>query len=41
MRHALTAAAAPVRIARRLSLALRFYHHLGYTWHLAWVKAAR
>lgn len=36
--HALSNVA---RIARRLSLALRYYHRLGYTWHLAWVKAAR
>jgi hypothetical protein len=25
----------------RILLALRYYHRLGYTWHLAWVKAAR
>lgn len=36
--HALNAAA---RALRRVRLALRYYHRLGYTWHLAWVKAAR
>lgn len=25
----------------RLSLAIKFYTCLGYSWHLAWVKAAR
>ena len=29
------------RAVRRVALALRYYHRLGYTWHLAWVKAAR
>lgn len=36
--HALTA---PLRIARRLAQALKFHSRLNYTWHLAWVKAAR
>lgn len=29
------------RALRRIALALRYYNRLGYTWHLAWVKAAR
>lgn len=36
--HALTAVG---RALRRLMLALRYYHRLGYTWRVAWVKAAR
>lgn len=28
-------------VCRRLSLAARYYTTLGYSWHLAWVKAAR
>lgn len=31
----------PARLARRAALASRYYLTLGYTWHLAWVKAAR
>jgi len=31
----------PQRTLRRLILAARLYASLGYTWHLAWVKAAR
>ncbi|WP_268807544.1 hypothetical protein [Azospira sp. I13] len=26
---------------QRLHLALRYWRCLGYTWHLAWLKAAR
>lgn len=32
---------APLRIANRLTLAVRYYMVLGYSWHLAWSKAAR
>lgn len=32
---------APLRIARRLKLAVRYYILLGYSWHLAWSKAER
>jgi hypothetical protein len=38
MHSALTA---PLRIAQRLLLAVKFYSRLGYSWHLAWTKAAR
>lgn len=31
----------PLRAARRLALAIRYYWALGYSWHLAWSKAAR
>lgn len=31
----------PLRTLRRLALAVKFYALLGYTWHLAWTKAAR
>ena len=31
----------PARIIRRIALAARYYLSLGYSWHLAWVKAAR
>lgn len=31
----------PLRLAQRLALAIRFYARLQYSWHLAWVKAAR
>lgn len=36
--HALTW---PLRVMQRVALAARYYLTLGYTWHLAWVKAAR
>ncbi len=29
----------PLRAVRRLALAGRYYARLGYSWHLAWVKA--
>jgi len=32
---------APMRLARRLALATRYYLALNYTWHLAWMKAER
>lgn len=32
---------APLRLAQRLVMASKYYHHLGYSWHLAWVKAGR
>lgn len=32
---------APFRVLRRLGLAVRFRLQLGYSWHLAWVKAER
>lgn len=35
--HALTW---PLRAARRLALAVRYWAALGYPWHLAWIKAA-
>lgn len=38
MYRALTA---PQRAVQRLVLALRYYRHLRYSWHLAWVKASR
>lgn len=42
MRSALTSLlAAPLRAGRRFTLALKFYARLGYSWHLAWQKAAR
>ena len=28
-----------LRLVRRLGRALRYYSRLGYSWHLAWVKA--
>ncbi len=28
-------------IVQRLALATRYYLALGYSWHLAWIKAAR
>lgn len=31
----------PLRAIARLALAVKFYGRLGYSWHLAWVKAAR
>lgn len=31
----------PLRAAQRLGLAIKFYTRLQYSWHLAWVKAAR
>lgn len=31
----------PLRVARRLALAVKFHGRLGYPWHLAWAKAAR
>ena len=31
----------PLRLAGRFLLACRFRLQLGYSWHLAWVKAAR
>jgi hypothetical protein len=31
----------PLRAVRRLALALKLHVKLGYSWHLAWVKAAR
>ncbi|WP_415034931.1 hypothetical protein [Azonexus sp.] len=33
--------ALPLRVLRRLSLALRYYRHLNYSWHLAWAKSER
>lgn len=30
-----------LRTGQRLHLALRYYRRLRYTWHLAWLKAAR
>ena len=32
---------APFRVTRRLALAVRFHLQLGYSWHLAWIKAER
>lgn len=29
------------RLVRRASLAFRYYNRLRYSWHLAWMKAAR
>lgn len=31
----------PLRLVRRVQLALRYYNRLRYSWHLAWQKAAR
>lgn len=31
----------PLRAAQRLVLAIKYYTRLQYSWHLAWVKAAR
>ena len=31
----------PLRTLHRLALAVKFLMVLGYSWHLAWVKAAR
>lgn len=31
----------PLRALQRLTLAVKFYSRLRYSWHLAWVKAAR
>lgn len=31
----------PLHALQRLSLAVKFYSRLGYSWHLAWCKAAR
>ena len=31
----------PLRTLARLALAVKFYAQLGYSWHLAWIKAAR
>lgn len=31
----------PLRIAARAILAVRYWTMLDYSWHLAWVKAAR
>jgi|GEM_PF-5481269 len=31
----------PLRALQRLALAVKFYRGLHYSWHLAWVKAAR
>lgn len=31
----------PLRTLQRLALAIKFYGRLGYSWHLAWVKAER
>lgn len=31
----------PLRALQRLALAIKFYSRLRYSWHLAWVKAAR
>lgn len=36
--HALTL---PLQLAARATLALRYWLALDYSWHLAWVKAAR
>lgn len=36
--HALTA---PLALVARASLAMRYWLALDYSWHLAWVKAAR
>jgi hypothetical protein len=30
-----------MRALKRLHLALRYWHRLRYSWHLAWAKAAR
>lgn len=30
-----------MRLISRLALAARYYLALGYSWHLAWIKAAR
>ncbi len=38
MRRALTF---PLRALQRLALAVKYFFRLGYSWHLAWVKAAR
>lgn len=31
----------PLRAAARLLLAVKFWLMLGYSWHMAWVKAER
>lgn len=31
----------PGRALQRVVLAIKFYTRLGYSWHLAWCKAAR
>jgi hypothetical protein len=31
----------PIRFLRRLRLALRYYHRLGFSWRLAWIRAGR
>lgn len=31
----------PMRSLQRLGLAVKYYNRLGYSWHLAWCKAAR
>lgn len=31
----------PARLAARAALAIRYWALLDYSWHLAWVKAAR
>lgn len=30
-----------MKTLKRFSLALRYWHRLRYSWHLAWVKAGR
>lgn len=32
---------APQRAIQRLVMAIKYYRHLSYSWHLAWVKAGR
>lgn len=35
------ALSAPLRFIGRVAMAGKYYSALGYSWHLAWVKAAR
>lgn len=32
---------APMRAVARITLAIKFYTRLDYSWHLAWIKSAR
>lgn len=41
MRTLIRFAALLGRLLQRLLLALRYYHRLGYSWHLAWAKSER
>lgn len=41
MRNLIHIATVPMRSLHRLGLAVKYYNRLGYSWHLAWCKAAR